>query len=343
MKKILTEESVGKILAYDTTLVTPKDSSTLLKRGHRISQTDVERLKNSGVYEVWIEDNSDGRVYEWDISYRIADTISDGTTEVVKGNHGIAFLTSKEPGLIRVDREGLIKFNLNQQVLVISKSANMPVGRGEVIAAIDVIPLSVTRKEMDQIKKLASRGIVRVVPFKFSKVGLIITGTEIFEKRKADKYYRIVKKKCDKYGWSIIYREIVPDNQEQEIQAIIKARQAGAEGIIVTGGMSVDLTDRTPGTIKSLGANVVAYGIPMKPTTMSIVSTWKNIPLFGISAGGIHYSDFNSIDVMFTRLMAGEVPSKREIAELGVGGIFWNYNAKQKQDSRKKTTKKRDR
>ncbi len=340
MKKIRTEKSIGKILAYDTTLVTPTESSTLLKRGHRISPTDIEKLKNSGVYEVWTEDSSDSRIYEWEISYRIAKEISDGTTEVIKGNHGIAFLTSKKPGIVQIDRRRLTSFNLNQQVLIISKNPYMPVGKGEVVAAIDVIPLSLSEKEMDKISKLTSRGAVRVLPFKFSKVGLIITGTEIFEKRKDDKYYKIVKKKCDRYNWKIVYKEVVPDNQELESKAIYNAKSAGAEGIIVTGGMSVDPTDRTPETIKNLGARIVSYGIPMKPTTMSIVSMWKGTPLFGISAGGIHYSDFNSIDVMFTRLMAGRVPSRKEIAELGIGGIFWNYNSNKKRSSDKKPGKR---
>ncbi|MCG2909988.1 MAG: hypothetical protein L7G92_05385 [Stygiolobus sp.] len=41
------------------------------------------------------------------------------------------------------------------------------------------------------------------------------------------------------------------------------------------------------------------------PTTMSMVAMWDSIPISGISAGGIYYRDYNAIDVMLTRLMAG--------------------------------------
>ncbi len=333
MKKTPTDEAVGMVLAYDTTLVTPMESSTLLERGHRITKSDVDRLKDSGVYLVWTEDNRGDLVYEWEISSEIAKGISDASTVVIRGKHGIAFLVSKMPGLIHVEREKLINFNLNQDVLLITKNDGEAVGKEEITAAIDVVPLGLNRERFDEIVKLVSRGMVRVVPFKLSRIGLVITGTEIFEKRKKDQYYKIVKKKCDRYGWKIAYREIVPDNQELETRAIENARAAGVDAIIITGGMSVDPTDKTPSTIRDLGARVIAYGIPMKPTTMTIVSIWKKLPLFGISAGGIRYSDFNSIDVMFTKLMAGELPSKREIAELGMGGIFWSYNNRGKRQA----------
>ena len=328
MKKTPTERAVGKVLAYDTTLVTRKESSTLLDRGHRITESDVERLKNSGVYQVWTEDNKGNLIYEWEISSEIAKGISDESTKVVRGKHGIAFLVSKKPGLIQIDHEELIKFNLNQEVLLITKGQDYAVGKEEIIAAIDVIPLGIEKERMENIVKLVKKGIVRVLPFKYSKIALIITGTEIYEKRKKDQYFSIMKKKCERYGWKIAYKEIVPDNQELETRAIQSARIAGVDAIIITGGMSVDPTDKTPITIRDLGAKIIAYGIPMKPTTMTIVSMWKGMPLFGISAGGIRYSDFNSIDVIFTRLMAGKIPSRREIALLGEGGIFWNYRNK---------------
>lgn len=326
MKKTPTDKAVGKVLAYDTTLVTRTKSSTLLNRGHRITKKDVDLLKSSGVYTVWVDENKGDLVYEWNISAQIAERISDGTTDIVKGKHGIAFLTSKTPGIIKTDIDNLTKFNLNQKVLLITKKDGSAVGKGEVVAAIDVVPLAISRREMNSISQIATKGLVRVSPFKFNKVGLVITGTEIFENRKKDQYFSIIRRKCRKYGWEIVYKEIVPDNDELESMAIKNARGSGAQGIIVTGGMSVDPTDRTPYTIRNLGAKVIAYGIPMKPTTMTLVSVWEGIPLFGISAGGIRYSEFNSIDLIFTRMMGGEIPSKREIARLGDGGIFWNYD-----------------
>jgi len=120
---------------------------------------------------------------------------------VVRGKHGIAFLTSKVPGILKIDRKKLTDFNTNQSVLFISKTENLAVGVGEIVGAIDVVPLAISKSEMKKVAKLASKEMVSVKPFKLSKVGLIITGTEIYEKRKKDEYFGIVKRKCDKYGW----------------------------------------------------------------------------------------------------------------------------------------------
>ncbi|MCY0874355.1 MAG: hypothetical protein OWQ47_05435 [Acidianus infernus] len=55
----------------------------------------------------------------------------------------------------------------------------------------------------------------------------------------------------------------------------------------MTGGTSVDATDKTPIAIGKLG-KIISYGLPIKPTTMSIVAMCGSIPIFGISAGGIY-------------------------------------------------------
>jgi hypothetical protein len=327
MKKVQTEMATGKILAYDTTIVTPEKSSTLLARGHKITRKDVERLKDSGVYSVWVDDGDEHLIHEWDISSKIAKKAADpGSVEVVDGKHGIAYLFSRNPGILTVNSEMMLKFNLNGKVLLITRMEGTAVGKGEIVGAVDVIPLSLRRREMKSISSIIRGRMVSVKPFKYSSVGLVITGSEIYDGRKKDQYYPVIRKKCEKYGWKIVYRKIVPDDEDMTAEAIREARRTGAEAVIVTGGMSVDATDRTPASIRKIGADIIAYGIPMKPTTMSLVAIWNGIPVFGISAGGIHYADFNSIDVVFTRMMAGYIPTAEDIARMGSGGMFGSYS-----------------
>lgn len=340
MKKIDTEKSVGQKLAYDTTLVTPKRASTLLKRGHMITSSDIEKLKDSGVYQVWIEGGNDKLVYEWDISSRVAEEISDdGTVEAMKGKHGLNILISKIPGLIQIDHDRLARFNLNREVLLITRNEYEAVGKGEVVGVIDVIPLGIEKERLEEICALADKGMVRVLPFTLTKIGLIITGTEIYENRKKDQYFRILKAKCEKYGWEIAYKDIVPDDQDVQVRSLHKAREIGAEVIVITGGMSVDPTDKTVSSIKKLSAEVIAYGIPMKPTTMTLIASWLGLPIFGISAGGIHYSDFNSIDVILARIMAGVTPTLEDIAKMGDGGISRDYIAHMRKSTIRRTKK----
>jgi len=329
MRQVKTEEAIGKVLGYDTTYVGKEGATTLLPRGHVITKEDVELLKNSGVYYVWIDEGSDDFVYEWDITPQIAGSICGENVNVVPGKQGSTMLFSKVKGVITIDVEKLVSFNLNQNVLLITKYNYTPVIEGDLIGVVEVIPFKMKKEEVDKLKV---GKIIDVKPFKKNKIGVVITGTEIYEGRKEDQYYPVIKAKADKYGWNIVYKEIVPDDENKIVKAIKSAVNNGAEAVIVTGGTSVDATDKTPIAIGKLG-KIISYGLPIKPTTMSIVAMWDSIPIFGISAGGIYYRDYNAIDVMFTKLMAGIIPKKEDIAMMGHGGLLPNFQPKMKLQS----------
>ena len=329
MKEVPVDEALGMTLAYDTTLVTKEGASVLLQRGKKLTATDMEKLKDSGVYRVRVEDGADSRdvLFEWEITSTIARSIVDtGSIAIVQGKQGVSKLYSSKPGLLEVNVHALVDFNLNQRVLLITRDRLHAVGLNDFIGTVEAIPFSMQRSEVERLTS-ASRPIISITPFKYRNVGVVITGTEIYEGRKGDLYYDLVKGKCERYGWNLVYKEIVPDDEKRIEAGIRKAIDAGSEALIVTGGMSVDPTDRTPTAIANVGANIIAYGVPIKPTTMTVVAELGAIPILGVSAGGIYYSDFNSIDLLFTRLMAGMKLTRGEIAALGHGGILYNFKA----------------
>lgn len=57
------------------------------------------------------------------------------------------------------------------------------------------------------------------------------------------------------------------------------SRPPGVDLILCTGGMSVDPDDRTPGAIKDTGADIVAYGAPVLPGAMFLLSYLKGPPV----------------------------------------------------------------
>ncbi len=305
-------------MAYDTTYVGVDKAAILLRKGHVLTKEDVERLKSSGVYYVWVEGEEPGYVYEWDITPYVASRIIGRNLSYVYAGQGLTWVVSTKPGILRVDVGAVAEFNENGDVLVITMPPNRPMGKGEIAAAVEVVPLKMRREELESLRY---REMLRADEFKYRRVGAVITGTEIYEGRKQDAYLPVIRAKCEKYGWELVYHEIVPDDTDRIIRAVLNAYDSGAEGVIVTGGMSVDATDATVPAIRKLGAEIVAYGVPMKPTTMTAVAYYEGKPLFAVSAGGIYYSEWNSIDLVFARMMAGDRLTRRDIALMGVGGI----------------------
>jgi len=104
----------------------------------------------------------------------------------------------------------------------------------------------------------------------------------------------------------------------------------GAGLLITTGGMSVDPDDVTRFAIRSLGASELTYGSAALPGAMFLVAyleragaegaPLKNIPVLGIPACGM-YSRVTVFDLILPRVLTGERIGRRELADLGHGGL----------------------
>ena len=330
VKVVKTEEAIGKKLAYDTTLVTKDRAQVLYEKGTLITEVHVNNLKDSGVYYVYVyEEGDEDLYYEWEISESVCKKVIDERFfEYKVAKQGAVLIYSKVPGIVQVDREALKILNTSGIALLISKGSGTAVGSKELVAVVDSLPLYAEKQEFEKLLNDLKTALT-LQQFKYSRIGTVITGTEVYEGRKEDLYGDILSEKAKKYGWEIVCRVTVPDDEDQISSAVEKCLKT-AEAVIVTGGMSVDATDRSPAGIKKSGAQIIAQGIPIKPTTMSLIAFKGEKPIFGISAGGIHYRDFNSIDVIFTKLMAGWRPAKEEIALLGDGGLLPNFEPSSK-------------
>ncbi|HWR90230.1 MAG TPA: hypothetical protein VN260_08220, partial [Dissulfurispiraceae bacterium] len=116
---------------------------------------------------------------------------------------------------------------------------------------------------------------------------------------------------------------------------------------ITTGGMSVDPDDVTRFAVKNLGAVDMTYGSAVLPGAMVLVayvekqstvgsrqtvfrkhqanteSKQEVIPVLGIPACGMYHKT-TIFDLILPRILAGERIGRRELAELGHGGLCLN-------------------
>jgi hypothetical protein len=89
--------------------------------------------------------------------------------------------------------------------------------------------------------------------------------------------------------------------------------------------MSVDPDDVTRFAIKNLGVEEIHYGSPVLPGAMFVVAYVRGeaselIPILGIPACGM-YASITVFDLILPRVLAGEKIGRRELAELGHGGL----------------------
>jgi len=189
-------------------------------------------------------------------------------------------------------------------------------------------------------------GIIEVKEIRKPKTGVVITGNEVYYRRIKDVFAPIITKKIKKFKGKIIDIYYAPDDTDYIEEKIKKLIAAGADLIITTGGMSVDPDDVTRFAIRNIGAEEITYGSPVLPGAMFLIAyisaeaqkcrsaegktsglpgfrASEMIPILGIPACGM-YSNITVFDLILPRILAGERISRKELAELGHGGLCLN-------------------
>jgi len=156
-----------------------------------------------------------------------------------------------------------------------------------------------------------------------ARVGLVITGNEVFTRLIEDRFESILRKKVDHIGSEVIGVAFAPDKPETIASEIRRLIEAGADLILTTGGMSVDPDDVTRQGIQQAGGDCHFYGAPVLPGAMFMTADIDNIPVIGVPACGL-YHETTLLDLVLPRILAGERLDRRDIAGMGHGGLCLN-------------------
>ena len=213
--------------------------------------------------------------FEW------LEAIRGGHLSLTEPHEGKVSLLSDIHGLVKVNRAFVDAANEVEHVVVSTLLNNSVVQPKGVVVGTRVIPLIVEEQTVCKIEQMAVQlnkntpnepGIIAVKPFIPMKVGLITTGGEVYSGRIQDKFGPIVMDKIAAFGSQVVEQRLAPDDRDQIVAEIRYFAEMGVDMIVLTGGMSVDPDDRTPGAIKHAGADIVSYGTPMLPGSMLMMA-----------------------------------------------------------------------
>jgi molybdopterin biosynthesis enzyme len=148
----------------------------------------------------------------------------------------------------------------------------------------------------------------------------VITGNEVFSGLIDDKFAPIIRKKLQNYDCSIMGIAFAPDDRQRSAAEINQYLQAGAEMIVVAGGMSVDPDDITRVAIADAGAEDVVYGTPVLPGAMFLYGRFGDVPVMGLPACVLFFRA-TVLDLILPRVLAGEPITREDIASMAHGGM----------------------
>ncbi len=323
MKAISVYEAEGMVLCHDITEIIPgKVKGSAFKKGHVVRIEDIPRLLSLGKEHLYVWEINEQVLHENEAAIRIARAAAGPGIQMTEPVEGKVELKAEIDGLIKINIAALEEINDIPEIVLASIHSNQIVTKGKVLAGCRVVPLVIDHEKIAQVERISEKNfpVFEVKPLKSLKVGVVITGSEVYHGRIKDGFGPVISRKLTELG-SHVYRQVLADdNVDMIAEAIRDLIQEGAEMIITTGGMSVDPDDMTPAGIRAAGGKVIAYGAPVLPGSMFMLAYINQVPVLGLP-GCVMYHQTTVYDLIVPRVLAGEEITRKDIVRLAHGGL----------------------
>jgi hypothetical protein len=374
VRTIPVTDAVGMMLAHDITEIRQNEfKGRAFKKGHVVRKEDICHLQKLGKEHLFVLNVADDEMHEDDAVFALARALmGEGVSMEGEPREGKINIVAGKDGLLKVDKDALMEFNMLGEVMCASLHDNTVVKKGRIVAGTRAVPLVVKKKIVEEAVRIAEEartgsvspphpplgkggqrgGIIEVKGIRKPKAGVVITGNEVYYGKVKDAFAPVIREKIEALHGEIVGIYYTPDDGAYIEERLRELAAAGADLLMVTGGMSVDPDDVTRFAIQNLGATNITYGSAVLPGSMFLVayiekvrssnlkvqsqktlkqrsnvvhptSNVERIPILGIPACGI-YHKITILDLILPRVLAGETIGRKELAEPGHGGLCLN-------------------
>jgi molybdenum cofactor synthesis domain-containing protein len=354
LRTVPVHQAVGTVLAHDITEIRQNEfKGRAFRKGHVIRQEDICHLQRLGKERLYVLQIANDELHEDEAAHCLAMALmGEGVRIQGEPKEGKINILADRDGLLKIDRDTLLRLNLLGDVMCATLHTNSLVRKDQVIAGTRAIPLVVKKSVVEEAVRIATQGrntecgVVEVKQLRKPKAGIVITGNEVYHGRIKDAFAPVITKKIEEFGGAVVGAYYAPDDKQFIEDRLRELLRQGADLLITTGGMSVDPDDVTRFAISNLGATDLVYGSAVLPGAMVLVGyvnkvqssesgvpgkrnaepgtpTSKLIPILGIPACGMYHKT-TVFDLVLPRVLAGERIGRRELAELGHGGLCLN-------------------
>lgn len=376
VRTIPVTDAVGMVLAHDITEIRQNEfKGRAFKKGHVVRKEDICHLQKLGKEHLFVLNVADDEMHEDDAVFALARALmGEGVGMEGEPREGKINIVAGKDGLLKVDKDALMEFNMLGEVMCASLHDNTVVKKGRIVAGTRAVPLVVKKKIVEEAVRIAEgsriqgagdsrdrehcsprpfrTGIIEVKEIRKPKAGVVITGNEVYYGRVTDGFAPAIREKIEALHGEIVGTYYTPDDGTYIEERLRELAAAGADLLMVTGGMSVDPDDVTRFAIQNLGATNITYGSAVLPGSMFLVayiekvqsskfkvqsqetlkqhsngehrtSNLERIPILGIPACAMYHKT-TILDLILPRVLAGEAIGRKELAELGHGGLCLN-------------------
>ena len=320
------EEAVGKTALHDMTMIVPGQSKgAAFVRGQQLTVGDLCRLQHMGRQRVYVEEANTTEsewVHENQAALAFAQGMAgEGVRFLEPPKEGKINLVADRNGLFVMDEQRLEEFNMIPGVMCASRRNYTPVNGGRNLAGTRAIPLFLPRAAFLQAMSVLHNGpLMRVLPLRKARVGILVTGSEIFQGLIEDRFIPIIGTKVEAFDCRVAKAIIVPDDRRAIHDGVQELLRCGTDLLVTTAGLSVDPDDVTRQGLMDAGATDMLYGAPVLPGAMTLLARIGTVQVMGVPACALYFKT-TSFDLLFPRLLAGVEITRRDLARLGHGSF----------------------
>ena len=270
--------------------------------------------KSRPIWREWVHEDEAAQAFAQSLS-------GPGVSFTGPAREGKINLRAERDGLLLVDRERLLQFNLVDGVMCAGRQGFRVVREGQTIAGTRAIPLYLPRQDFHRaLATLETGPVFEVRPLRRASIGILVTGTEVFRGLIQDRFAPIIQAKVEQLGSRVLGVIITPDDREAIRRGVADLLAKGIDLLVTTAGLSVDPDDVTRQGLIDAGAADLLYGAPILPGAMTLLARIGDAQVIGVPACALHFKH-TSFDLLLPRLLAGIPITRQDLAAMGHGAI----------------------
>ena len=152
MKRIKTEDAVGKMLCYDMTqIIKGEYKDARFRKGHIVTEEDIPVLLSMGKENLYVWETTPNMVHENDAAERLLALCGSENMTRSEVKEGKIELKAACDGLFLVDSARLLAVNTQDEVMIATRKGGTAVKKDDKLADMRVIPLIISSSKRKEV------------------------------------------------------------------------------------------------------------------------------------------------------------------------------------------------
>ena len=320
--EIATADAVGAYLAHAVRIEGQK-----FKKGHHLTEVDIETLLGAGVETVIAASLEDGDIHEETAAKQIGHSVLGDGVRADPPFTGRVNLFATQDGLLIPDKNKIDAINrLHPSITIATLNAYEPVEEGRMVGTVKIIPFAAPEAAIKAASKLGAA--LGVQPYSLKSVALVATQLPSLKASTMDKTRRVLDERLMRTGAKVTTEVRVAHNAEAIRDGLKHAASTNPDLIILFGASAtVDEKDVGPSGLQMAGGTLKNFGMPVDPGNLLFLGELNSTPLIG-APGCARSPAENGFDWVLARVLCGIEVLREDIIGLGVGGLLMEITSR---------------